>query len=268
MCPVSLYDTVRVRASAEGPIRLTLHCGVEAERLGCRAEDWPKPNENLVVRALARLREWAGISSGAEVRLVKRIPVAAGLGGGSSDAAAALAAGNRAWGLGLSAEELAGVAAELGSDVPFFLTGTPAICRGRGERIEPFPGQGLLHFVVARPPAGLSTAAVYRVCRPAERPESLECLLHALQEYDLPRVGRLLFNRLQPAAETLSPWIERLRGVFGRQDVLGHGMSGSGTAYFALCRHAAHARRVARRVSGCGIGVVFAVRSCPHAPLA
>lgn len=263
MCPISLCDTVHVRRRADDRITLTCHGGVGAERIGCADGQLPETRDNLVYRALWRLREAAGVSLGADVRLIKRIPVAAGLGGGSSDAAAALVAGNRVWGLKRSPKELSRLAAELGSDVPFFLTGTAAICRGRGERIEPVSNRGALHFVVVRPPDGLSTAAVYGVCRPAEHPRNMEHLLHALQEYDLPRVGRLLFNRLQSAAEGLSPWVERLAGVFGRQDVLGHGMSGSGTAYFALCRHAAQARRVSRRLAGRGIGAVYAVRSCP-----
>jgi len=115
---------------------------------------------------------------------------------------------------------------------------------------------------VVKPPAGLATAEVYGVCRPAERPESVTRLLTALREGNLNQTGRLLVNRLQPAAETLSPWIERLSDAFKRLDVLGHGMSGSGTSYFGLCRHASHARRVARRLLANGVGSVFAVRSC------
>ena len=149
-----------------------------------------------------------------------------------------------------------------GSDVPFFLANGPAVCRGRGERVEPVGCVGALHFVVVRPPAGLATAAVYGVCRPAAGPRRVEGLLEALSQGNMDRTGRLLFNRLQPAAETLSPWIERLRRSFAAEDFIGHGMSGSGTSYFGVCRHASHARRVARRLQANGVGSVFAVRSC------
>ena len=106
------------------------------------------------------------------MRLVKRIPSAAGLGGGSSDAAAALTLANDAWGLGWSPAQLSRLGSELGSDVPSFFAGGPAVCRGRGEQVEPVAGLGMLHFVVVRPPAGLATADGYRACRPgrAARP--------------------------------------------------------------------------------------------------
>ncbi|MGD0899130.1 MAG: hypothetical protein ABR915_14930 [Thermoguttaceae bacterium] len=193
---------------------------------------------------------------------MKRIPTAAGLGGGSSDAAAALVAANLAWNLGLAETDLTAVAAELGSDVPFFLLGSPAICRGRGERVEPIAGLGRLNFVVAKPPEGLSTAAVYRACRSAEKPRTAAPLVDAFRRGDVVEAGRLLFNRLQPAAETLSPWIPRLGKMMVAEGFLGHGMSGSGTAYFGLCRHAAEAQRLARRLRARDVGSVVAVRSC------
>ncbi len=127
------------------------------------------------------------------------------------------------------------------------------------ERVE---AGGPLHFVVVRPPVGLSTAAVYGVCRPAENPIALAPMVDALGRRDLGQLGRLMLNRLQPAAERLSPWMGRLRAAFAGLDCLGHGMTGSGTAYYGLCRHARHARRLARRLIAKGIGSVFAVRSC------
>ena len=208
------------------------------------------------------VRRRTGTKQGARLRLIKRIPTAAGLGGGSSDAAAALVAANLGWKLGLSLPELAAMAAELGSDVPFFLNRGPAVCRGRGERIEPAPGLGLMNFVVVRPPEGLATAAVYGVCRPAASPRPLQPLLDALRQGNARQAGCLLFNRLQAAAEQLSPWIARLGRLLAGEDCLGHGMSGSGTAYFGLFRSALQARRVARRLLARGIGCVVAVRSC------
>src|SRR6185369_5748176 len=99
---------------------------------------------------------------------VKRIPLAAGLAGGSSDAAATLWGLNRLWGLGLSLLELQALAARLGSDIPFFLcSSSAAICRGRGEVVEPQPLPARFWFVVARPHLGLATADVYRHCRPS-----------------------------------------------------------------------------------------------------
>lgn len=263
MWPVDVYDTLLFREETDGQIELECRGAVGASDGDASAlAVVPTGSDNLVVRALELLRKRAGTTAGARVHLVKRIPLAAGLGGGSSDAAAALAAANIGWGLGWSREALAGVAAELGSDVPFFLAGAPAVCRGRGERVEPVAVPGGLHFVLVRPPAGLSTAEVYRACRPANQPRSVAPLVAALECGSVAAVASNLFNRLQAAAETLSPWIRRLDEVFSRLDCLGHAMSGSGSAYYGLCFHASQARRIARRLRSLGMGTALAVRSC------
>ncbi len=259
--PINLYDTLYFKEDSSGQIKLECErVSVQRGPTGCGLGDVPLGADNLVVRAAELLRERAALQLGAAARLVKRIPSAAGLGGGSSDAAATLAAANAAWGLGWPSARLARLGAELGSDVPLFFAPGPAVCRGRGEKVEPTTGLGMLHFVVVRPPAGLSTAEVYRACRPAERARPLAPLLDALARGDLPAAGRLLFNRLESAAEKLSPWIDRVRRELARLDCLGHRMSGSGTCYFGLCRHARQARRAARRLRARGIGIAFAVR--------
>ena len=263
MCPIDLYDTLYFQEDPSGQLELECEKTCPSAGLsGGAPVELPEGRANLVWRAADLLRRRAGGRAGAVLRLVKRIPTQAGLGGGSSDAAAALAAGNLGWGLRWSQAELAAAAAELGSDVAFFLAGGAAVCRGRGERVERVEVTGALHFAVVCPPAGLSTAAVYDVCRPAAEPKALRPLGDALGRGDMCQLGRLLFNRLQPAAESLSPWIARLRREFERTDCLGHGMTGSGTSYFGLCRHARHARRIARRLAANGVGSVFAVQSC------
>jgi 4-diphosphocytidyl-2-C-methyl-D-erythritol kinase len=263
MCPIDLYDTLRFRPDASGCVSLTCRWAEGGGKHGAsHLETLPEGTANTVVRACELLRRRAGSSLGAQLTLVKRIPMAAGLAGGSSDAAAALLAANQGWALNLSPLELANLAAEIGSDVPFFLGRGPAICRGRGERIEPLDGLGSLHFVVVKPPVGLSTADVYRACRPAITPQQAAGLAQALRDGRMGRAGRLLVNRLQPAAESLTEQIGVMKAEFARLDVLGHQMSGSGTSYFALCRSARHARRVARFLEVRGVGHVYAVRSC------
>ena len=263
MCPIDLYDTLHFQEDSNGEVRLKCRRVFGAGGPASRGlHDVPEGPDNLVVRAVELVRRRADVRRGARLLLVKRIPAAAGLGGGSSDAAAALVAANEGWRLGRSRDELVAWAAELGSDVPFFLAGSSAVCRGRGERVEPVAGLGGLSFVVVYPPAGLSTAAVYGACRPAAAGQSVGPLLEALKRGDWRQLRRRLWNRLQPAAEALSPWVGRLREEFSRLDCLGHGMSGSGTSYFGLYRHARHARRSARRLQAKGLGAVFAVRSC------
>ena len=120
---------------------------------------------------------------------------------------------------------------------PGRLPGARRACRpGRRPRFA--------DFVVVRPPEGLATAAVYGCAGRPSEPQTAWPLIEALRQGDWRQVGRRLLNRLQPAAETLSPWVKRLQQEFSRLDFLGHGMSGSGTSYFGLCRHARHARRV------------------------
>lgn len=268
MTPIAWYDTLTFAVDSTGEIslsteRLAQVPSSDSARLPTNvAEALPTGDQNLVVRAVKLLRERSGVKLGARLHLIKRIPMAAGMGGGSSDAAAALVAANEGWKLGWSREQLAPLAAELGSDVPFFLGSGPAICRGRGEKIEPLANLGPLHFVVARPPVGLSTAQVYRACQPATQPKSVSKLVEALRSGWIGRAGQRLHNQLEPAAARLCSWIERLRAEFSRLDFLGHQMSGSGTSYFGLCRHAHHARRMAATLRSRGIAEVYAVASC------
>lgn len=260
MCPIDLYDTLYFRDEAQGSLTL------EVERVASEEADepLPPPEQNLVIRALELLREDSGCRQGARIRLVKRIPMAAGLAGGSSDAAAALVAGNLGWRLGYSRERLAMLAARLGSDIPFFLLGSPALARGRGERLESCRRNFPLWFVIAKPPAGLSTAAVYKNCAPSDQPRTVGPLVEALERGNLGESGKQLWNRLQPTARTLSPWIERLEREFAGLDLPGHLMSGSGTSYFGLCRNGAQARALAGRLRQRGIGQVFMARACRH----
>ncbi len=273
MAPLSLYDTIVVRpahdaTAASNPVSLECEWapGLQTPRLNSsvrvnpgrvQTEELPKGNDNIAVRAIELLRERAGIERSVLVRLTKRIPSAAGLGGGSSDAAAALVAANAVWNVGWSRQRLGQLAAELGSDVPFFLHSCPAVCRGRGEQIERVKRFGMLQVVVARPPAGLSTAAVYRECRPNMSQRSVEPLLEALRTGDVRQLSRRMHNALQPAAERLSPWVDRLANEFARMDCLGSQMSGSGTSYFGICRNARHAQAVANRLMARRIGRVF-----------
>jgi 4-diphosphocytidyl-2-C-methyl-D-erythritol kinase len=271
MYPIGLYDTLVFRDHPSDQIALTceqaafpLRPGEGGIKIpltkGERTTDaLPEGTDNLVVRAVELVRRRIGVARGARMRLIKRIPLAAGLAGGSSDAAAALFAANRVWQLGLRKDQLAALAAELGSDIPFFLYGGPAVCRGRGEIIEPTGGLGSLHFVVARAPAGLSTADVYRACRSSANPRRVGGLIDALRQGSLVGAAGCLHNTLQAAAESLSPWIARLSREFGQLDFLGHRMSGSGTSYFGLCRHARHARRLAASLRARGVGRVYAV---------
>src|SRR5262249_30415236 len=161
--------------------------------------------DNMVIRAARLLQEQAGCRQGARIRLVKRIPRQAGLGGGSSDAAATLGGLDQLWRLGLATTNLADLGAPPGSDVPIFFHTPAAWCPGRGERIEPLcPGRPL-QLVLVCPSVGLSTAEVYanlgQVLQPhqplgAGRPDRQDAIRQAFTAGRIDELGRLLFNAL------------------------------------------------------------------------
>jgi len=264
MCPINLFDTLIFQDLSGGRIQFRFRQATRAQK---PHEDKitlvPDGADNLVVKAVELVRRRLGITRGSRIGLIKRIPAGAGLGGGSSDAAAALWAANHVWELGLSESELAGMAAELGSDVPFFLSHGPAICRGRGEKIVPVAWPGKLPFVVVCPAEGLSTAAVYNHCCPAgESARPLLPLLTALQSGRWWEVGRGIWNRLLQTAKELLPFLTKIEKELRELGCLGYGLSGSGAAYFGLCRHARHARYCAKRLQAKGFNALIALQSC------
>ncbi len=220
--------------------------------------------DNLVVRAAERLKAATGRTRGARIELRKAIPMQAGLAGGSSDAAATLAGLDRLWGLNTPSDRLDELAAGLGSDVAFFRHGPCAVCRGRGERVEPRRLARPLHLVLVCPEVGVATAEVYRNLVPPPAPRPIEAFLQALDSGESPALGRELFNRLQPVAETLEPSLRRLRAALADlgPSLDGHLMSGSGSAYFGLARDRDAAEDAARRLATLGLGRVRVVITC------
>jgi 4-diphosphocytidyl-2-C-methyl-D-erythritol kinase len=257
MLSVSLYDTLHFSPRTDDRLTLACHWATGlAVRHGSSLGDLPATESNIVYRAADLLRLAAGLRRGADVRVVKRIPSEAGLGGASSDAAAALLAANVGWGLNWTNEQLAEFAGQLGSDIPFFFSGGAAICRGRGEQIQSLGRVPPLHVVVVRPPQGLSTPAVYKACRPAATPDDVNGIASAVRRGQASEVARRLMNRLQQPAEQLSSAVVSLREAFARTDCLGHQMSGSGSSYFGIARSARHASRVAAQLQALNLGLV------------
>ena len=267
MLPITLFDSLALAPTTSTGVECRCRwAGLNAAAAEQHFGSLPQNEDNLAAKAVLLLKrhaESAGLSiaGGWRVDIVKRIPSGAGLGGGSSDAAAALLAANLAWNLNWPLARLMPLAAELGSDVPFFLASRPAVCRGRGEQIAPAAIPAGMHFVVARPPASLSTAAVYRACEPARQPRSSGPLLAALACGDRRALAATLLNRLESAAARLEPWIDRLAAEFRRLGCLAAQMSGSGTSYFGLFAGAPAARRAAALLRARRVGTVFAVQS-------
>lgn len=250
MSTVSLYDQLQFSLNETGEIRLEIHPTDAA------AEPIPTDHRNLIYRSLELLQRRAFADRGTvnkkrgmNVHLLKRIPSAAGLGGASSNAAAALVAGNRLWELGLNRAQVAEIAAEIGSDVPFFLTGGLAMCRGRGEIIETLNAPAGLNFVIAKPPIGLSTPRVYQRCD-IDSPRRLSgVIIDSICHGRAQRVGKNLFNRMQTAAAGIAVEIPMLEQAFQHLSCLGHQMSGSGSSYFGLFGDSKTARIAATRLA-------------------
>ena len=185
----------------------------------------PAGPQNLVWRAVELMRSAAKSawqSARREIQLVKRIPAAAGLGGGSSDAAAALVAANIGWNLHWPRERLQELAAELGSDVPFFLTrGCGGLPRARREDDE-VPRSPSAHGGCSSTRRNRHARRSISACRPADRTERRSRLFsRPSQRETLPTLGKLLVNRLQPAAAAVTPWIQQLQRLFRERKCLG-----------------------------------------------
>ncbi len=255
MVAVGLYDRLEFKEEPSGTV--TLSCDDPALSVG---------PDNLIMRAAELLKQRTGCQRGARIELTKRIPMAAGLAGGSSDAAATLAGLNQLWQLGLDRTELEKLGAELGSDVAFFFATPAAWCTGRGEIVTPVPMARRLDLVVVSPALGLSTPAVYRGVTVPTAPVSGDAMLRAAATGDLEDMGRLLHNRLQEPAERLRPELAALRHRLAELKPLGSLLSGSGSSLFALCRDRRDALRIVRTLrrlaDEIGRPRVFLVRSC------
>ncbi len=205
--------------------------------------------DNLVLRAARLLRETTGCRLGAEIHLNKRLPWAAGLGGGSSNAATTLLALNDLWDLQLGLADLHRLAAKLGSDVNFFLLGGPAWCPGRGEIVDPCAFPLCLDVVLILPCFGLSTPAVFSRLQPPVQPLDVADVRCRLEQADLDSLGSLILNRLSEAAQALRPELAEIADLCSDPttagEVVAHQLSGSGSTWFAVCRSESGAQRLA-----------------------
>lgn len=234
MQAVSLAD--RVTLAADDAISVVS----TAADLDCGAS-------NLAYRAAALLRERCRVDRGVRVTLEKNIPLAAGLAGGSADAAAVLHGLNRLWGLGLTLADLEEIGAALGSDVPFCLRGGTALATGRGEKLRTLPALPHSWVVLAKPPVAVSTAWVYgnyRDERVTARPD-VAGMTACLAAGDLPGVAGRLGNVLETVTVPAHPEIAALKAVMRDQGAMASLMSGSGPTVFGLVDNLRQAEQIA-----------------------
>lgn len=220
--------------------------------LSCTAPYIPLDQRNLVYQAALLVKQTYGVHKGIRIHIDKRIPVAAGLAGGSSDAAATLRGINRVWNLGQTLDQLAELGAKIGSDVPFCIYGGTAIARGRGEQIEHLPKVAPTWVVLVKPPIAVSTADVYGRLRlkEIEQHPDTQSMVAALQTGDVREISARLGNVLESVTFKMHPEVERLKQQllkFGAQGAL---MSGSGPTVFALVDRETKATRIYNALRG------------------
>lgn len=223
---VSLYDTVTV----------TLHTDMEKPiRLSCNIPWIPKDTRNIAWKAATLFQEKAKLPIGIEIHLQKYIPSQAGLGGGSSDAAAVLYACNQLTGAGLTQQQLCELGLQLGADVPFFFYGGTAYAAGIGEQLQPLPYLGSVSVVIAKGKGGISTAAAYNAIDALQNPvhPNTSRMLNRIQAYaPLSEIAPLCGNLFSSVTDLQI--VEQLRQKMLEKGAICSLMSGSGSAVFGL----------------------------------
>lgn len=212
----------------------------------------PLDEKNLAFQAAKLIKDRYDVRRGVYIHLDKKIPVAAGLAGGSSDAAATLRGLNRLWELNIPENELCTLGAELGSDVPFCVTGGTAIARGRGEKLERINNPPQCWVILAKPPINVSTADVYGKFRAAELKEhpSTAAMLSAISSGSFPGIIANLGNVLETVTLSLYPEVLQLKEIMQRLGADGVLMSGSGPTVFGLVSKEAKVSRIYNGLRG------------------
>ena len=240
---ISLADEITIEDSAAPGIAVR-----------CDHPAVPDDSRNLSYRAAASLQP-VPAGRGVRISLRKFIPVAAGLGGGSSDAATTLSALNSLWNLRMGATELARHAAAIGADVPFFLLPeAAAVASGRGDELEPVACPAALSLVLVKPSLNISTAWAYRQLRAplTDNAHATTILLRHLEASDIEGLGKACFNDFEPVMLARFPVLLAIKRALTQPGVYGVSMSGSGPTMYAVCHSGEVAREVAERIRNRG----------------
>lgn len=235
--PLNLSDRLILRETSRGIRVISGHPQV------------PSGKENIVYRAIELLRSETGVKRGLSIRIEKKIPVAAGLGGGSANAAATLLQLNRLWELKLPRERLKNLAGRLGSDVPFFLNPRTALCRGRGEIITCLTPVPPFWAVLLNPGIALPTGRAYaRLDEKADHSSpSPDRILRAIESKDLKAIGRAAYNIFEGDVSRRVPEVKRLLEFLRSQNLVGAILAGSGATVAGIATSREEARRVAAK---------------------
>ena len=244
MVPIDLFDGLEIDVIPEG-IKLT-----------CEGYQVPTDESNLVHKAIKIFLSQISFDKGFSVKLQKNIPVAAGLGGGSSDAAATLLSLNEICSEPLSLTKLADIAIKLGADVPFFLYCKPSLARGIGEILEPLINWPKRYYVIVAPPLQVSTAWVYGNLKLELTREEYDYILNFL-ENSLVTISSLLENDLEKVTSASFPIINRIKKFLIEAGAEGALMSGSGPSVFGVFTSLDQATSAKRSLISQDLGDVF-----------
>lgn len=249
MQTVDIYDDLILERTSEPGIHLqTDH------------EELPTNTDNLICRAAALMMEEKGIREGVKVILTKRIPIAAGMAGGSSDAAAALRGLNALFDMGCSVEELQRLGVKLGADIPYCIVGGTMLSEGIGEILTPLPAPPDAHLVVAKPDVNVSTAFVYgnlHVERLQDHPD-IEGMAQALSEGSLQGICDRMGNVLETVTVPAYPVIEKIKDLMREMGAHNALMSGSGPTVFGIFTDKKQAELTAEAIEEQGLaGQIF-----------
>jgi 4-diphosphocytidyl-2-C-methyl-D-erythritol kinase len=238
MVPVALFDELKISREKNG---LTV---------SCKGRGLPAGRDNLVYRAAFLFFKETRIRQGASIELVKKIPVSAGLGGGSSDAAATLTGLNQLWGNPLPKEDLERLALSLGADVPFFLLKKPAIARGIGEILQPLNNFPIFWYVIISPRLEVSTAWVYKQVKLKLTEEEKRDIL-TNSENTVFNVPDMLSNDLERVTFGKYSFLCQIKDSLTKLGALGALMTGSGPSLFGLFKSARKAHKAGNFLSSC-----------------
>ena len=244
MQTVNLYDELTFERTRE-----------EGLRLSANLRMLPTDKNNLIIRAASMLQEEFGIKGGMRIRLKKEIPVAAGMAGGSTDAAATLVAVNELFGLGLSVEELEKRAVKIGADVPYCIQGGTALSEGIGEILAPLPSAPARAVVVAKPPVHVSTRFVYQnlhLEQVKDHPD-IDGMIESIRDGKLEGVAGRLANVLETVTIPAHPVIGQIKAFLLERGALGALMSGSGPTVFALYAQRSEASKAYEELKRAGL---------------
>ncbi len=247
MIPIDLFDLLELTVDPGGGIKLA-----------CEGTQIPTDENNLAFRAAQSFFSRTGIREEVSIKLIKNVPVAAGMGGGSSDAAATLLALNEMWSRPLSLPEMHDLAIGLGADVPFFLEGKPCLARGIGEILEPLDSWPKCWFVIVRPPIEVSTSWVYSNLKFVLTTDEYDNIKQTLSHVPI-SIPQILENDLERVTSATFPIVETIKKSLIQAGAQGALMTGSGPSVFGVFPSLDEALFGKKELVSQNLGAVFMV---------